>query len=453
MRRKIGLLTLILAVALLLTSCTGVLADPESLISPPKADGELQGIEEALYAAVGKDFSFIYPSAGENRSSCISVDLNGDSKNEAIVFYRLKNDSSMIHMNFFAENDGAWKSAFETQFACSGLDRVDFQDVCGDKNLEIMVGCNMYSATDKQLNIFTLAGNTLSLLSQENYSSYSIVDIMENVKPQILLLSIQTQVAVKEESNLQDASNVQKSAFARLLTFGDQNTVVETGRVELDPNITGFSNITTGLLNDSDKAIYVDANKGSDLMITEILYFDNTLINASYDATLGETRETKREAPILCRDIDQDGRIEIPSAQVIKGYTDKAIGERNYYTIWRSYDKTGFQMKSAGVLNAVDGYYLNLEKDIDWLESITFVSDTGLKTRTFYDWNFDESKAGDELFTIKVFTKRAWQSEDNDDYKVVTVSGDNVYTVNINEKNTSSYQMTLTQIKDHFVLL
>ncbi|MBQ2676394.1 MAG: hypothetical protein IJF54_03195 [Clostridia bacterium] len=443
-----AIISVIVCMMLTLTSCSGIFADPKTLMKPPKAVGSLSGIEDALYSAVGTDIEFVYPSSGEFRASCISKDIDGDKTDEAIVFYNLTSNYSAVHINFLKKIDGQWRSIYDMPIPGIGVERVEFWDIAGDSAFEIFVGSNMYNAREKQLSVYSLDNNTVTLRTQEPYTAYSVCNLTGNEKPQLLLLSINT--TTKNDFETDTAQTVQKSATAKLISLIEGGTVV-MGTVDMDPNITEFASITQSKVSAHLNGAYIDAYKGSSVMVTELIYYNqNKLYSAFYNSVLGETDLTYREAPVSSRDIDLDGRIEIPQLYAVPGYELSDAQNKIYYTVWKRFDGT-YNTVMTSVFNVSDGYLIKLPEN--WSSNVTITRVTDEKLRVFSQWDFDNQVAGEQLFSIQVFSSKSWEENAHEGFRELISKNGSVYAVKINENAVSEYKLSYDYIAENFKLL
>ncbi|MBQ2392515.1 MAG: hypothetical protein II306_12245, partial [Clostridia bacterium] len=88
-----------------------------------------------------------------------------------------------------------------------------------------------------------------------------------------------------------------------------------------------------------------------------------------------------------------------------------------------------------------------------WLGSVTVVRDTATKSRTFYDWDFDNNTIGKPLFEIRVYSKSAWENGKTAGFYAITEDNSHVYAVSINMDNQSENSLSFDEIKENFKLI
>ena len=108
--KKIIALVLAAVLALFFAGCSPMETNVENLIVPPKLEGEMRPVQEALEASVGRDITLRYPVSGEYHSAIVMKDLNGDGTDEAVAFYSTTADSTvMMHINVIAKGQEGWQ--------------------------------------------------------------------------------------------------------------------------------------------------------------------------------------------------------------------------------------------------------------------------------------------------------------------------------------------------------
>lgn len=429
-----------------LSSCSGVFSDPKSLMSPPKSGGELAGIEDTLNKAVGSLFSFVYPPTGNYRSSCTMHDITGDGNDEAIVFYKLT-DSGEIHMNYLYRRDSVWTSVFDMKLNCVSIDRIEFADLCGDSNPEVLIGCSLYNDSEKTLYIYSVKDNVFSQISQEIYTDFSVCDIVNKSKPQIILFNFGSNTVIKdaESNNL----NVQKYASAKLLSFSSADVTNVLGNVSIDRSITSISSVTQSNF-DGQQALYVDAYKGTAAMVTEIIYYDNKnrkLVNVYENMESGENAITKRFLLANSRDIDNDGTLEIPFGVEVPGYDGSATGDKQYYSIWKRCSKTAFTTVSSGYYNLTDRYFIKLPEN--WLGGVTLSLDKKQSSETFYIYD-KNGNISTQLLSIRIFDRSSFNADKND-YQSVATDGERVFAAKVDDSD-SKYSISIDYVRSNILI-
>lgn len=447
-------LSCVLVVVLMfsLTACTGFFTNPISLMQPPKLSGDLSEIENTLLG-IHPNYQLSYPTSGKFRNAIIIRDMNDDGEMEAVVFYQTtENQTITFHMNILSYHNEDWVSKYDTTLTGVGIDRVEFKDVCSDSGEEILVGCKLYDVQENQLNVYCFKNSKVTLLCEEKYTDFCVGNIGVSKKQQITLFKISSE-AQTVSSDVKD-NLVKKSVSAKLLSFSylEDCVPVTLGTAEFDSNIISFSSISIGKINENKKGIFVDAFVGTNAMITEVLYYDETLKTVFYHKKANSTDATYRESLIGCADIDKDGFIEIPKTYLCQGYDAvDDISERVYFTEWYTVNgKVLGERTSSGFINTADSYFL--QAPATWLGVVTVQRVHENRERIFYEWDAAARTYGEELFRIRVFLKSDFEKNDRN-YKKVKSDDDYVYAVKINKNAQSQYAVDFKDIQENIILL
>ena len=452
MKKRIFSVLFVLIIMLNTTGCTGFFSNPVSLMSPPKSSGDLVEIEEAL-SKICADYELSYPSAGRYRNAIIIRDLNGDGNSEALAFYQqTDNNNITVHLNVLTFNKNEWKSKYDAKLSGTGIDRVEFHDVCGDGDVEIFVGCKLYNVQEQELNVYKYENESVTLLAQERYTDYCVGDIIGAKKPQTVLFKITNETDnVSSESK---DSPIKKTVSAKLLSFSYESdgVPVALGTVNFDSSIVSFSNITVSSVEKGKNAVFVDAFVEASAMITEVFYYDETLKLTFYNKRTKSTDATYRDSLIGSRDINKDGIVEIPKTYVCQGYdTVENPTDRVYFTEWYNIKNNAFgERVTSGFINTADNYFVSTPAT--WLGKITAQRNLEDRERSFCEWDFTNRTYGENLFSIRVFLKSEFR-KNNRNYTKIKEDDEYVYAVKVNKNATSENKVTVDYLKKNIILL
>lgn len=434
-------------------SCTGFFSNPVSLMTPPKSSGALVEIEQIL-SEKHSEYSLAYPSQGEFRNAVLFRDIDENGTDDAIIFYQTtENKTITVYMSIFTCVSDEWTLKCDQKLSGYGVDRIEFADLCGDSRDEILVGSKLYNANEQELNCYKFDGKKLTLLSTERYTDYRVCDLGASEKSQVLLLNIVSESTNKSEESDTESMNVQKSVSAKLVSYSydDDGTAVTLGIANMDQSIVSFSNIIVSPIDDNQNGVFIDAIVDNNAMITEILYYDETIKTTFYNVRSGVTEATYRDSLIVSRDIDSDGKVEIPRTYLCKGYeTVESSEEKAYFTEWYSVDKHAISGRdTCGFINSADNYFI--ETSASWLGKITVKRELDDRERVFCEWDFTNKTFGDEIFRIKVFLKSNYESNSQGYVKIKTDT-EYVYAAKVNSKTESENKVTIDDIKHNFKL-
>lgn len=425
MKRFKAVIAFVTAAVLMLSfsGCSLRFSSFDALLRPPKVSGKYQALSDAFEKAVDKDYILCTPENGDYQSAFITYDCDSDGDEDAIVFYT-ERKLSIAKLMYFRYDNGEWILAGSFDGAGESIDNVIFHDVNKDNMQEIIVGWNLLSGkTNKSFSTFAVKEGRLTLIETNPYTYISVLDGNGDGIDDIFTLTIDT--SVPEHF----------TGYARLYNFNALTSRLDIlGEARTDGNISAYTSVKQETV-DNIKYIYVEALKGENDSITELLYWDdenNCLLSPLFDVESQTTKATWRNMQISCMDVDNDGLLEIPTSYEMKGsetvlntakeslpvVNDNFSSTALYYIKWVKFVNGKLKPVQYSVVNDKIGFMLLVQSS--WVGRITAIkSDNQLD---FYRWSND--KRGDLLFSICSYDSTNEESvEMYSTYKPLTVSG------------------------------
>lgn len=436
-------LALALGLVFLFSGCSLRFTALPNLLRPPKLTGEFDGLQEAFEEAVGKNYLLKAPLFGDYRSAFVLYDVDGDGEKEAFVFYMKNKDQSAVRVHFMDSEEGKW--TFHYDFAGSGSDvnSVFFSDMNDDGVTELIVGWSLFDSKDsKVLTVYqynqTDNQPSISTLAREPFAAMLPIDLdFDGCKEIFLIAPENTDTLHRTVGKLFKMINASVSLV---------------GTVTLDPQTIHYVSLKgeTGL--QYPVRIYIDANVGTNAMLTEIVYWDSNagrLVAPLFNEEKGANLVTRRFEPIASRDINSDAIIEIPVQTVLPdsgyvsnealqqqgepaaGQADSGAAQNLYLTKWVQFQGNNAQetkVVSYSSINYTDGYTFFYPSD--WIADeenprVTIISN--LKERRWTFLSRENGKIGDELFTILTIPTDQWAKAPTADYTLLKENGSVVY--------------------------
>ena len=379
MKKTIKLLAVLSAV-LLLSGCSAKGLSPESTIKAPGATGYYAGVQKALEQAVGKDIVLKYPLVNGRRSAFCSGDFNGSGKDEVLAFYQQKGEAAVTRMNLLSWDNGKWSSVQDIDPAGKELLTADTSDLDLDGNFEILTGWQVSTAKTNQLCIYKMENGGLIQRADETYNAYTVCDIDNDGRDDVGIALIDSE---KKQSSL---------------TFNDfeNNDFKTVSHIMLDGGVTEYPNVQVSKV-DGKNAVYLDGLKSSDTLITEVVYTENGVLYNPFSADeSAENTVTARKNGRKCKDLNGDGKIEIPLTVPLPGYDSTLLR-----TDWSTYENGEFKSVMSAWYCVGEGYYLVFEDS--WQDRETVIFDPEKGTADLCEWDKDGKAVGNELFRIETF--------------------------------------------------
>ena len=183
----------------------------DSLIKPPKLEGENLSIQLAFENSIDEDYVLKQPLSGEYKSAYIFADLTGDNDDEVIVFYSKSSELGIVHMNVIDKTDGEWVSIADFQSVHNDIQEINFADLNGDGTKEVIVGWTVLGESyAKLLTIYQFSVEDKLMLSpiySDYYSKFDVSDINSDSNDDIISLKHTTAGNVAEYTAALSASS------------------------------------------------------------------------------------------------------------------------------------------------------------------------------------------------------------------------------------------------------
>ena len=438
---------LIIIICLSLTSCDYNITSIESLMRPPKLSGESSLLQQAFEQSIKDTDGVIMktPVSGNYRSSFLFYDLDKDGVQEALVFYSNPMVDVMTYVNVFKQVDGEWKIVSKIKGKNEEIYEINFADINGDNISEILISWTGAVVSDKSntsdfgiinerlLSVYSCDGVTTTLLKTETYTNLFLNDLNTDGCDEIVIFKI----------NLADNK---KQTTSRIIGFNSDFSVKMDEKLSLT-GMLEINNITTDSIDiDGEKhtRIFVDGSISEIGTITEIINIKSTTFDVTlplYEINQSQKPITLRASRTYCKDIDNDGIVEIPTDELLPfGYRiTENINQQTelYMTVWSEFDNSELKIDFKSLMNSSFNYMFILSDE--FLNSMSAVYNDNNQTLTFYNVNND-GQLDDELFSIKAFYESEW---DDNHYRYVKFAENNTFVYGyliLNEDNNENYE-------------
>ena len=331
----------------------------DALLRAPKLTGDNAELQKAFENSAGKDVSLLTPLDGQYKSAYIFVDLDIDGQDEALVFYTKKDNENVVHMHLLSYDGSEWKSVYDVTGNGSDVFDIDFYNLDGDSDREILVTWTVSdSKRDKTLSLYKLVSDKriISPLATVQMNEYSCIDIDSDGCNELFYMYT-------------DNSTEKYDMYAKVLKINSaDNTMYPVSEIKLNTAIASIEYI--GFEHSGGKcSVFLDCKNADEVYFTEIVAFDPekaALSKPLEEAEIDVLRFTGRKNGLLSSDVNLDGHIEIPfereseSSYIMN--TDDGINVHMRFTEWRQLYDNELKMVKTVYNNNYDGYSLNISE-------------------------------------------------------------------------------------------
>ena len=390
---------------LTLTSCDFVIADTESLLAPPIINKQQQEITSALEATLNlDDIIYRYPQGGEYRSPFVFYDMDGDGIKEFIFFYSFVSDPTSTRAEILRQRgENQWESIHSLSETSDQINFVRFAHLLDAESACMIIG---WRSTMGQKSLLEEDFIGVHSLSKDGVFTNEIV-----MQPYIGYL-----VQDFDGDGLEEIITVERersqTMYCTLLraVAGHLNGAA---RLPLNSQTDVLLNLTSGLLWDNTRALYVDEIRSDGTTGTEIIRVTAggfTLLAGGEQSTEDEFSPwdnytyTWRDSPVISRDYDGDGRVEVPELTALPGIQEE---DKEALPLVRllQFNAEGFNYDeglNSIVINEEDGYFVYYPEN--WLDRVGVERNDENHEWKFSLLDLDTDKPAIELLRITTYS-------------------------------------------------
>ncbi len=294
--KRMGLLLLLSAV-LCLTGC-GYDASVEELFALPRMAEGYTDLAQQLNDLINQGYEYASPTGGRNIQSVQMADLDGDGRQEALVFMRRSSDEKPLKIFVFRMEEENYQLYCTIESSGTAVDSVYYQDLNGDGRRELVVGWRI-SADVQTVAAYTVAREPVVLMSS-GYTRFTIQDLNGDGVPSLLVLrTSEDGLPVAEFYGWQD----EQMGIAYRCTLSSTMASLSRG------------SLLSGRIDEDTPAMFITGVDEQGVAVTDILIFraEVGLVNVALSGSSGVSAAAFPYRQLSPQDIDGDGCIEIPS--------------------------------------------------------------------------------------------------------------------------------------------
>ncbi len=424
----------LLSSILLLASCA--FKSTDKLLTPPQGSSEYEQLQKKIDKLIATGAEYSPPISGTYRQSVQLEDIDGDGTKEALVFLNVPTESKPLKIYIYKETDGEYTEVAVLEGEGTNVDSVNYIDLNGDGALEIVVG-RQISTSIKMLTIYSARNLEMSIVTSVDYLEYSICSLSDDESSNVFIIKPSALGQAKEVEIILGMSGGEMVSTKSVLTRGAES----------------IKRIRTSALTDGNQAVIVEGRMSDGSIFTDIFTLVNDEVkNITLNPVKGVSDKTLRTEEIYCRDIDENGIVEIPSPVMLP---EQIEGVVHWLIEWYAYDSDGDREEVVTTYNCTnDGWMLIIPEQ--WKDKITarrveYVAGEKTVIFSYYDEN-DEIQDFLAIYTL---------SGENKDERA-NISGrftlfaenEEIFVARIYDTDfTTKYKITEELIKENFSII
>lgn len=409
---------------LLLTGCS-FNTSIDSLLAPPKLSDQQEHIYQALTSYTGSNISLKYPKSGDNLSAFIVDDIDGDSQDEAIVFYEknsIKTEDNPLRINILDQVDSGWMSVCDYAADGNEIEKVMITKLGESERVNIIAGYSLINQSEKVVSIYDYTDGVLNTsFSNDYYSLFDAADLNGDNKKELFIAQNQS---------------ASRRPCAMVYTL-EKSGEYSCSSVELNEGYIGYKNIRYGISGENVYEIFLDCETTGGSVVTEVLTLDSRNNLSVLFSPNVEKSETLRPSSYLSRDIDSDGTIEIPVPVLCAGSSSDDESPV-YLTHWYKTSGEGkIELKYQSYMSITDGYVFMIPEEL--YDNVTVQTDnsSGETRLCCFEKSLDDCH---EIFSLKIVTdNEAAEELINEEYELLHSRGDKKFFIKVNKENETGY--------------
>lgn len=415
---------------LLLTLLTGCGAKTiDEMYSLPRHSERNNNLRSAIESAMtGRVYAA--PVSGANQESVQTADLDGDGKEEYLVFAKVVQDDSLQILLFHQPGDEKFE-LWET-ISCKGssFEQVHYADIDGKPGCELVVGTQLNEKVTRTVSLYSFASAQAEKIKSMIYLKLVVCDLDGNGSSDLMVI--------------QNGEAEYGNGVARLYSYVDGN-VVGSAEAKLSVSPEHIRRIAVNKLSSGEPAVYVASASNQNAVITDIFALrGGVFTNISQSKDVGISMQTLRNYFVYAEDLNNDGVLELPSLLPMMYNTT----EQNLIR-WFTIDIQGRETNMLYTFhNFEDGWYIEL--DSEWIDR--FAAEKNGNVYTFYMWN-NNYGAAVPVFTIHAFTGKDRDMQASEQNRFPLYSGQDVVFAGKMESGSAIYGMTESYLRENFHLI
>ncbi len=383
----------------LLSSGCAIQSMPLSLMAPPKMNYSQEDVKKAIQSYLPKDSQLIIPKEQEELSAINYVDLDGDGKEEIVVFYSLPKDLSTLGILILKSQDGtngvkSWN--IEDNFTELGKDIVyaNFADFTGDGHSDIIIGLSGGEKLNNELTLYTYQFGRGEVIESIPYQDMAVGDVNGDGQVEVAILN-------QEEKDYPEVKLTLYHYAAQQMQKIDEK------------KLDGYASEVKIARAASEKVgIFVDMQIGAHSAYTELYFLQGSKLMSPFKDKPA-IDQTFKAYPLNCMDINNDGIMEIGIQKEPFGSENLPMVATPWFNAWYQWNGQGglaWQMESYGDYS--EGYEFIIPKS--WQDRFTIKRITEgdeISAVEFYYTGKDRSQWA-KLLTIQYCDKQTWSAKE-----------------------------------------
>lgn len=376
----------------LLTSGCGLVETPNELMRAPSSDSDQKSINQAIMQYLPAGSQLTVPLNPDESSAVSLRDLDADGIPEAVAFYKTEKNDYEIGVLILTQNKGHWEKLTSFSNIGNRLDFVQFVDLTGDNQPEILIGLGGGDDLNKELSIYSLVQGRLQEQIKLPYSVLAVGDLDQDGKAELAVI-------LHDHDKLVSTLHLYGAADQKMTKLAEQT---------LDGYVNGYDQALIGKASHDKNGLFIEAGLGAHSASTDLWIWEDGKLRNPLAKINNEMELTFKPYPLLSEDINQDGLIEIGIHTQPPGTEDLPMSSIPWIASY-------FQWDGKDGLAHVEDHYQNYDYGLDfripdkWAGKFTVATEPQNEPQmtTFY---YYQEATGEKLplLTLQAVPQQEW---------------------------------------------
>ena len=408
MKKKCLFGALLLAAGLSLSACG--YRTVQEMYRFPKRTQEYTLLQSTIEKAMS-GMEFASPITGDNQQTVQTADLDGDGRQEYLVFARENSEKPLKVLIFHETEDEQYYLLEILHMNGSAFETVEYADMDGRPGKELVIGRRLSNQVMRIAAVYSFADGQSSQLINTIYTKFLTTDLDED--------GVRELVVIRE-------GDTDVSAGSSVIYTLQGGSMERSREVRLSQRVEQIKRVKISRLQSGEPAVYVSSTINDSAIVTDVLMMKNgEFINLNSTGRLAYSVKALRNYYLYMSDIDEDGIMELPSLLDMRAvHPELGSAEPQQLVYWYAIDAEGRQTEKLYTFHNMEGgWYLRLSIDADQADRISVERDG--QQLNFYIWDegFENAKL---LFSIRTLTGKDRLQEAGKDNQFILYQTDSV---------------------------
>lgn len=427
MNRKMPLIPLIMLLVLLLSGCAAKTID--EMYALPRRSDRNNNLRSVIESAMDGNV-YAAPLSGANQESVQAADLDGDGREEYLIFSKSSQGDGLQILVFHQLEDENYE-LWET-IECKGaaFEQIQYADIDGFGGSELIVGTQLSEKVTRTVAVYSFVTGQANKIKSMVYVNFLVCDLDSDGKSELMIV--------------QDGNSTSGNAVARLYRYAD-GTMSSSAEAMLSVPAEYIQRMTVNALSGGKPAVYIAGAFLDNVVVTDIFALkEDVFTNVVRTSEIVTSMQPLHNNMVFAEDLDGDGILELPSLLNMMYNTT----EQNLIR-WFSVDIDGQETNKLYTFhNFDDGWYIQLQSE--WIDRLA-AEKTG-STYTFLMWNNSYGTAV-PVFTVYALTGKDRDSQAATQNRFALYRGEDVVYAAKLESGSAIYGMTESYLQENFHLI